>query len=488
MMERFELQAGSRTRAYTRTLACALLLSIPGMAMAQSVLWEDYRGLDNVPATLAQGNPGAPRFDNFPNNTAMAPFRALTLDPANAVRTGSSPNIDFRQSPADQTGLCNSAAGDGWEDSVACQHQAQGRVMYALIQAPYAGAYTVSVAHDDNLVVELSAEYEETDYRNAVYDIPVGSLAEWTTNDTTFATIGIFNAANPNSCALMRVYWTNQAGINHARLRWVRPNANGVGTTTEIIPASAYRDPSQPDSANGCNGSIVGNDSEITLNKVVGNQRLNANDQFRIVVSSSEDGELGASTTAGAGTGQQASTGPFEVVTGRTYFLSETMAAGSVTALSGYVTSIACTRNGIPLAATQVTNTATERRWSVVAGANAQIVCTITNTAPVANLSISKTANVSTLTSGEQAIFTIVARNDGPQTANNAIIHDPQVAGLNCMTVTCPAASLIGGATCPTTLSVPVLQDPGVVVPTLPVGGSLTLMLTCNVTATGTTP
>lgn len=486
MMACIELQSGSRAIVRAKALTCALLLSVSGVAAAQSVLWEDYRGLDNVPTTLAQGNASAPQFDNFPNNTAMAPFRALTLNPANAVRTGSSPDIDFRQNPRDATGLCDSGGAD-WENSPACQHQTQGRVMYALVQAPYAGTYTVSAAHDDNLVVELSAEYEETDYRNASYDIPVGSLAEWTDNDETFATLGTFNAANPNSCALVRVYWTNQAGINHARLRWIRPNDNGVGTTTEIIPASAYRDPSQPDSANGCNGSIVGNDSEVTLNKVVGNQRLNPSDQFRIAISSTV-GELGDAATSGSDTGQQATTGPFQAVTGQTYFLSETMAAGSVTGLQGYLASIACTRNGLALTATQVANTATERRWSVVAGANAQIVCTITNTAPVANLSISKTANVSTLTSGEQAIFTLVAHNDGPQAANNATIHDPQVAGLDCIAVTCPAASLVGGATCPTTLSVPVLQNPGVVVPTLPAGGSLTLMLTCNVTATGTTP
>lgn len=488
MMACIELQSGSRAIVRAKALTCALLLSVSGVAAAQSVLWEDYRGLDNVPTTLAQGNASAPQFDNFPNNTAMAPFRALTLNPANAVRTGSSPNIDFRQSPRDQTGLCDSAAGSGWESSPACQHQAQGRVMYALVQAPYAGSYTVSVAHDDNMVVELSAQYDQTDYRNASYDIPVGSLAEWTNSDETFATLGTFTAANPNSCALIRVYWTNQAGINHARLRWIRPNASGVGTSTEIIPASAYRDPSQSSSADGCNGSIVGNASQITLNKVVGNQRVHSSDQFRIAIDSAQDGLIGFAATSGSGTGQQAATGPFQVVTGRTYFLSETMVAGSATTLSGYLTSIACTRNGISLAATQVTNTATERRWSVVAGANAQIVCTITNTTPVANLSISKTANVSTLTSGEQAIFTLVAHNDGPQAASNAIIRDPQVAGLNCIAVTCPAASLVGGAACPTTLSVPVLQNPGVVVPTLPAGGSLTLMLTCNVTATGTTP
>lgn len=478
MMERFELQTGSRTAVRIKSLTCALLLSVPGMAMAQNVLWEDYRGLDNVPDTLAQGNASAPRFDNYPNNTAMAPFRALTLSPANAVRTGSSPNIDFHQSPADQTGLCNSAAGDGWEDSVACQHQAQGRVMYALVQAPYAGTYTVSAAHDDNMVVELSAQYDQTDYRNASYDIPVGSLAEWTANDATFATLGTFTAANPNSCALIRVYWTNQAGINHARLRWVRPNAGGGGTTTEIIPASAYRDPSRPESASGCNGSIVGNASQITLNKVVGNQRVHSSDQFRIAIDSTQDGVLGFATTSGSGTGQQAATGPFQVVTGRTYFLSETMAAGSATALSGYVTSIACTRNGLPLAATQVTNTAAERRWSVVAGANAQIVCTITNAAPVANLSIRKTASASTVVAGEALSYSIVARNDGAQHANNAVIQDPVVPGLTCSNVTCDASD---GATCPTSPSVTDLQGAGLIIPQLPAGGEVTLTLDCTV-------
>ena len=487
MLKLMKLRAGSSVAGvpglrgrWALALLGAGLSLLAVEASAQNVLWEDYRGQNNVPGDGQYiGTAGAPKFQNYPNTGAMAPFRALTANPANAARTGTSANINFRESPRRNTALCDR----GDSGSIACQHQAMGRVLYALISIPQAGNYTLRAAHDDNLVVELSSDYTNTNYRNAIYDIPVGALGEWTSNDTTFEAIGTFSAVNANSCALIRVYWTNQDGANHNRLQWTTP-----GGTTEIVPASAFRNPSLSASASTCNGSIANN--AITLNKVLGSPRLNANDQFTIQIgTSAAGGTVLSAVTSGAGTGQQASTGSFPASIGTTYYLREVMAAGSVSALSAYTATMACTRNGAAFTPTVVD--AALRRWSVSAAANDQIVCAITNTAPIANLSINKSNSAGSVISGGMTTYTIVARNEGPSAANGAVVSDNWASlpggGLDCSTaaggtLTCATAAGAGG--CPATPTPADLQS-GVAITPFPVGGSVTFTLTCKVTATG---
>ncbi|WP_024891870.1 DUF11 domain-containing protein [Luteimonas huabeiensis] len=457
-------------------LLCALA---PGLAAAQNVLWEDYRGQDNVPSDANYiGTPGAPKFDNFPNNIAMPLFRALTADPANAARTGSSPNIDFRQAPQapDEPALCNSTL-PNWTTSTACRYQAQGRVMYSLISFPLAGTYTLQAAHDDNLVVELSTDYTNTNYRNASYDIPVGALAEYTSNDQTFATVGTFNAASPSSCALIRVYWTNQNGVNHSRLRWTLPNG-----TTEIVPASAFRDPSQPVSAADCNGSITGQGRALVLNKVLGTERVDPSDQFVIEIGTSPTGgTVRAAVTAGSGTGQAASTGAFPAAANTTYYLREAMAAGSVSSLAAYDTKIECSNNGAPFVPTQV-GAPGDRIWSVAtSGGDDQIVCSIANAARLVDLRIDKQVAADNVASGDDVEYTLVVTNDGPSAATGATVTDAPGAGL-----TCPAASPVTCSSSASPSACPAaaltMQDllNGVVLGALPAGASVTFGYTCT--------
>lgn len=463
-------------------LACVLIL-VPGWALAQSVLWEDYRGEDSVVGDSAYiGTPGVPKFDNYPGSAAMPLLRNIAANPNNAARTGTSANIDFRQNPRDQTALCDSAAGTGWENSQSCRYQAQGRVLYALISFPQAGTYTLSAAHDDNLAVELSTDYANTNYRAASYDIPVGSLASYTSGDTTFETIGTFTAANANSCALIRVYWLNQGGINHNRLRWTRP-----GGVTEIVPASAFRNPSLPASANGCNGSITGNGTAVTLNKVLGSPRLDASDQFTLEIGTTPaGGTVRSATTGGSGTGQQGSTGAYAAATGTNYYLREVMAPGSASALTGYAAAIACTRNGIAFTPTQEGPPA-NRRWRVTPAANDQIVCSITNTASMADLSVTKTNHADSVVKGSQVTYDITVHNGGPDAANGAVLVDPAPTGLQDCALATPACTATGGAGCPAVgsaagqLSIANLQGSGVVLPTLPNGGGVVVKVQCTV-------
>ena len=266
-----------------RWLIGAVLAICLGNAAAQTVRWEDYRGNDRV-GTVYTGPAGAPTFANNTGTgaTRLNALRAIAANPGNAVRTGTATDINYR---AAANNLCNL---DSPASSVAsCNLQAMGRVSYALIQFPQAGTYNVSIAHDDNVELGFSSDYANTAYRTASYDVPVGTVSDWTANEDTYVSLGSFTAANANSCALVRMYWLNHGGINHARLRWTLP---GSGTPV-IIPSTAFRDPAAAASATGCNGSIIGNGTTITLNKVLGAPRAEASDQFTV--------QIGTPSTAG---------------------------------------------------------------------------------------------------------------------------------------------------------------------------------------------
>lgn len=108
----------------------------------------------------------------------------------------------------------------------------------------------------------------------------------------------------------------------------------------------------------------------------------------------------------------------------------------------------------------------------------ADIRITKTNT-PGVNGDVDQAAD--TVNAGASVPYSIVATNNGPKPANNAVITDPVPTNLNCPTATCAAT---GGAVCPTATGaalVAALQGAGATVPTLPSGSSVTLTLNCTV-------
>lgn len=129
-----------------------------------------------------------------------------------------------------------------------------------------------------------------------------------------------------------------------------------------------------------------------------------------------------------------------------------------------------------------VTNTASLTAVGVtdtVAGNNSSSV-DLTITA-AADLTITKTNGVSSVTSGSSTAYTVVVTNTGPNAANNALFQDAAVAGLSKTSVTCTAS---GGAVCPTApISVATVEGAGIAIPTLPSGGSVTFTVNANVTA-----
>ncbi len=123
--------------------------------------------------------------------------------------------------------------------------------------------------------------------------------------------------------------------------------------------------------------------------------------------------------------------------------------------------------------------------------------CLITNTPRSADLRITKTNTPAagpvdqaddTVTSGAQTTYDIVVSNSGPDAATNAVVRDPAPTGLGSCVLSAPACSATGGATCPVVgtgageLSVVNLQAPGgVLIPSLPANGSITIKLACTV-------
>jgi uncharacterized repeat protein (TIGR01451 family) len=112
----------------------------------------------------------------------------------------------------------------------------------------------------------------------------------------------------------------------------------------------------------------------------------------------------------------------------------------------------------------------------------------------IVSLQINKTNGFSSLNAGASTTYTITLSNAGPSFADNAVLRDPVVAGLSCTSnancssnngnfAVCPAATVA----LPNNPSVPIanIQGAGVQLPRLRPGGTLTFLLTCNVTATG---
>lgn len=129
----------------------------------------------------------------------------------------------------------------------------------------------------------------------------------------------------------------------------------------------------------------------ITVKKVLaGGGRFNPADQFTVQLKSQWNGSVDATgTTRGSGSTVDAgsgSTGAFAVYTaddGAVYVLGEVMAAGSVSALSRYSTTISCENKGVG-----GTDVGQIHSFTDVLSVNYgdTVICTITNSSPGANL------------------------------------------------------------------------------------------------------
>lgn len=163
-----------------------------------------------------------------------------------------------------------------------------------------------------------------------------------------------------------------------------------------------------------------------------------------------------------------------QVVPGNVITLAETLGAGNARTY----TASAWSCSGGSLSGNTLTLTA--------AHAGQAIVCTVTNSARVADVSVVKSTAAGPAVSGQVRNFTVTVSNAGPSAADGAVVSDTPGAGLACPAsgnpISCTAS---GGAACPGAAALPTLVSGGVAVPTLPSGGTVTFTVPCQVTATG---
>ncbi|WP_162250375.1 DUF11 domain-containing protein [Pseudoxanthomonas sp. Root630] len=186
-------------------------------------------------------------------------------------------------------------------------------------------------------------------------------------------------------------------------------------------------------------------------------------------------------TTVTAGTPV---TGAVQVLTAAS---TATTITESTTPATYRATDITCTGLGAGGTATPDLVNRTVALDAAATAAGANIECTFTNTLQQADIQVVKTASPTTVVAGDVVTYQIVVSNNGPQAATDVLLADTAGVGQNCTvpssTATCAAT---GGASCPSpTVPVSTLLGSGITLPSLPVGGQVTVSLQCTVTASG---
>ncbi len=222
----------------------------------------------------------------------------------------------------------------------------------------------------------------------------------------------------------------------------------------------------------------------LRLQKSLPNGRFTPTDQFALTIAGT--GGPATATTVGGGTTANgvATLNPGAI--GGVYILSEAGAAGAN--LANYTTTYSCTNaltggqtpsgSGVSFGLTAAAGDDLTCTFVNVRNAQADLRLTKTNT-PGVNGEVDQAAD--TVTSGTTSSYSLTVSNLGPDAANGAVLADPAPAGLTCTTASCTAA---GGAACPAATGaalVTALQGAGVAIPTLPNGGSVTVVLSCTV-------
>ncbi|MFT4255641.1 MAG: hypothetical protein QM599_01545 [Pseudoxanthomonas sp.] len=97
------------------------------------------------------------------------------------------------------------------------------------------------------------------------------------------------------------------------------------------------------------------------------------------------------------------------------------------------------------------------------------------------DLEIVKTVDPDTAVSGDTVEYTLTVTHNGGVDGDDAVVTDPAVSGLTCTATNAVTCTASGGAVCPSGQTVADLQGSGIVIPTLPDGGSVVLTFQCTV-------
>ncbi|MBC7435906.1 MAG: DUF11 domain-containing protein [Bdellovibrionales bacterium] len=166
--------------------------------------------------------------------------------------------------------------------------------------------------------------------------------------------------------------------------------------------------------------------------------------------------------------------------------ITVTETSGSNASITKYVSAVTCTNDvtGAVIAPVSTSLAGVTRSVVLTPPAHVDSTCAFTNTRS-ANVSLTKSNGAASVVAGSTTTYLLSVTNIGPSDADGTVLADPASAGLQCNQVSCNSTS--GGAVCPSagTLTIPALQGSGIALPALPSGSSLSLAVTCGVTATG---
>lgn len=206
------------------------------------------------------------------------------------------------------------------------------------------------------------------------------------------------------------------------------------------------------------------------------------------VLSPTTDGgvfNLTAGPTTVNNQGNGGTTGLTAITAGSSATFSET--AGTATSLANYISTYACVRADTGATVSSGSGTTV----SLTPALQTDTTCTFTNVRRTADVRITKTNTpgvngevdqlADTVVSGSPTTYTITASNLGPNAADGTLLTDPAPTRLTCPTASCAAS---GGAACPAQTGaalVTALQGAGATIPTLPMGGSVVVSLSCTV-------
>ncbi len=134
--------------------------------------------------------------------------------------------------------------------------------------------------------------------------------------------------------------------------------------------------------------------------------------------------------------------------------------------------------NPIALGVTQIANVAYLTGTTPPACPPAGPECVLTPTEQSPRLQVTKTVNVTSVSAGGTAAYTVTVANVGVIPASNVVIDDPFPAGIIGFIWTCSGT---GGAVCPVASGTGALHQ---TVPQLPVGGTLIYAINAQIAAT----
>ncbi|MCA5923780.1 DUF7927 domain-containing protein [Curtobacterium oceanosedimentum] len=146
----------------------------------------------------------------------------------------------------------------------------------------------------------------------------------------------------------------------------------------------------------------------ISVQKTVDGRAATA-DQFTVALRDTDSSTLTSATTTGTATTAK-SEEEWPVSEGRTYTVTDVMAAGSTNTIAAYTPTIVCTDT---VTGAEQTVGGEAGTWTFrVPGANPYL-CDVTNTAADPSLAVSKTVDKETANPGDTVTYTVTVRNTG---------------------------------------------------------------------------